>query len=137
MIDELDQIDPRELEARMRLTLLKLSVISEASGVRLGDVIHGGTPDRSPRGPHSSIAEYHRRVWRRAHSHEARCEALRGAQSAYIRARYAPRRSNVPGTLEWRLAIARDPRPAPVVAEVYGVSLRHVYNLRKLSRVAS
>ena len=33
-------------------------------------------------------------------------------------------------TLEGRLTIGRDPRPAHVVAYVYGFSVRHVHRLR-------
>jgi hypothetical protein len=125
-----EEMSPAELRSRMQLTLIRMVLISEGKTTKLGDVIHGGDPDRSPRGPRSSMAEYHRRQWRRARSHEARAEALQAAEKALINARYAPRRSLVSGTLEWRLAIARDPRPAAIVAEVYGVSRGHVYYCR-------
>jgi hypothetical protein len=127
----LEQLSPAELEARMRQILSELAVTAEAAGVKLGDIIHGGEPDRSPHGPRCTLAEYHGRRWRRARSHEARCEALTAAQEALINAHHAPRRSLVAGTLEWRVAIARDPRRAEVVAQVYGVSRGHVYYCRK------
>lgn len=130
---EEDTMTPAEVRARMQLALMRLSLISDAATTKLGDRVHGGEANRAPKGPRSSMAEYHRRQWRRARSHEARCEALREAEKALINARHAPRRSHVKGTLEWRLAIARDPRPAPVVAEVYGVSRQHVYRIRAAS----
>jgi hypothetical protein len=64
-------------------------------------------------------------------THEARCEALTAAQEALINAHHAPRRSLIAGMLEWRVAIAHDPRRAEVVAQVYGVSRGQVYYCRK------
>jgi hypothetical protein len=125
-------MSPAELRSRMQLTLIRMVLISEGKTTKLGDVIHGGDPDRSPRGPRSSMAEYHRRQWRRARSHEARLEALQEAEKALIRARYASRaNSPLRDTLEWKRWVASDPRPAKVVAQVYEVSLSHVYYLRK------
>lgn len=126
-----------KVEDRMIVVLRQMAVLSEASGAQLGDTIHGGEKNNAPKGPRGSMAEYHARCWRRAKGTLARADALSNAEAALINARYAPRRSMVSGTLEWRLAIARDPRPAPVVAEVYGVSRQHVYRLRAVSARAA
>lgn len=126
--------DTVDVESSMRRVLMEMTVLSEASGAKLGDVVHGGEPNNAPKGPRSSMADYYGRRWRRARGALSRAEVLAEAQDALINAKYAPMRSMLVGTLEWRLAIARDPRPARIVANVYGVSMTHVYYLRKTSR---
>lgn len=127
---------PTDDDARMRQVLVEMGVISEASSTRLGDVVHGGEPDRSPKGPRVSMAAFHARAYRRARGPLAKAEALDVAEKALTNARYAPKRTNIAGTLEWRLAIGDDPRPAKVVAEVYGVAIEHVYYCRKRNKSA-
>jgi hypothetical protein len=50
----------------MHQVLSELAVTAEATGVKLGDTIHSGEPDRSPHGPRCTLAEYHGRPWCRA-----------------------------------------------------------------------
>lgn len=118
------------VDARMRQVLAEMEVISEAGGIQLGDVIHGGSPDRSPKGPRLGMAEEHRLAYRHANGPISREAVLEAAEIALTNARYAPKRDLVANTLEWRIAIARDLRPARVVAQVFGVSRQHVYRMR-------
>lgn len=125
------EIDP---DQRMRQVLAELEVLSEAGAAQLGDVVHGGTPNRAPKGPKLSLADEHRRAYRRANGPTSRRAALQAAEEALTNARYAPRRELVSGTLEWRVAIGDDPRPVRVVAQVFGVTEAHVYRMRSFVR---
>lgn len=121
------EIDP---DQRMRQVLAEMETISEAGAAQLGDLIHGGEPNRAPKGPKVSLAEEHRRAYMDANGPTSRCAALQAAEDALINARHAPRRELVSGTLEWRVAIGDDPRPVRTVAIVYGVTEAHVYKMR-------
>lgn len=48
-----------------------------------------------------------------------------------ILAQYAPSRSKVKGTAEWREAIANDPRSTRVIAAVYGISHQTVARIKR------
>lgn len=118
-------------DARMRQIITEMTVISEAAAQQFGEIVHGGECSNQPKGPRTSMAEYHARAWRRAHSPKQRSEALEAAERALHNAKHAPRRELLVGTTEWRLMIADDPQSAKEVGWTYGVSTQHVYNVRK------
>lgn len=117
-------------DARMGQVVAEMSVISEAGAAQLGDIIHGGERDRSPRGPRRSLADDHAERYRQAAGPMSRRQALQDAETALIRARISPRRQYVPGTLEWKVAIARAEGSVERVSIVYGCSRQTVYRLR-------
>lgn len=122
-----------ELDQKMAKIIARMSVISDAAAQRFGGVVHGGQPNNQPKGPRIGMADYHREAWRRARTPVQRAETFQAAKAALANARYAPRRTDTPGTLEWRLAIANAPQDAETVAQNFGISLAHVYNMRKIS----
>lgn len=118
-------------DRRMAQVVAEMTVISEAGAAQLGDLIHGGEKNQAPKGPRESMAEEHARAYEAAPGPVSRREALREAEDALIRARLSPRRQFVPGTLEWRVAIARAEGSIEEVSIVYGCSRSTVYRLRE------
>ncbi len=64
-------------------------------------------------------------------THRGRLMLIKEAQALSDRLRYAPDRSMVRGTKEWREAIAHDPRTCRVLATIYGVSFGTVRRIKK------
>ena len=64
-------------------------------------------------------------------THRTRLLVIREAQAVAVRLRYAPDRSLVRGTKEWREAIARDPRSCRVVARTYGIGETSVRRIKR------
>lgn len=64
-------------------------------------------------------------------THRARLRVIKEAQDTVTRLRYAPDRSRVRGTREWKEAIAADARPCRKLAVVYGVSHMTIARIKK------
>ena len=64
-------------------------------------------------------------------THRARLLVIREAQAVADRLRYAPDRSLVRGTTEWREAIARDSRSCRVLARAYGIGETSVRRIKR------
>lgn len=86
--------------------------------------------------PSSTLAAEIDALWRayeRASTHRRRFEAILAAQDAAVQLAYAPDRSKVRGTQEWKDAIRADSRSCRVLAVVYGVSYRTIARIKKAS----
>ena len=116
----------------MAQIIAQMSVLSEAGASHLGDVVRGGEPSNAPKGPRLSLADWHREAWRR----KPTTETLEAAEADLRQARFSKYKKHqfVNGTLEQRIAIANEPGRVADVAEKFGCSVRHVYNMRKISR---
>lgn len=111
--------------------LAELTILSEVPATQHGDKVHGGEPNRAPRGPKLSLADEHRQAYERAKTPGQRAAALKKAELELLHAQYTPPHV-IRGTLEWQKAIADDPRPAWKVAEMFACSDRHVYRMRAM-----
>ena len=120
-------------DARAQRVLLELNLISEKSAARHGDLVRGGMRDNAPRGPKLSEADELLRAYEKARTDGERELIIEAAEQAIREAKYS-RRGLVKGTVEWRVAIALDPRPVDVVAWIYGCSRQHVYKMRTLGQ---
>ncbi len=67
-------------------------------------------------------------------THRARLVVVKDAQDVADKLRYAPDRSKVRGTAEWREVIATDPRSTRVLAAVWGVSHMTIARIKKQAR---
>ena len=74
----------------------------------------------------------------RCKTHRARLSLIKEAQTLANRLRYAPDRSMVRGTSEWKQAIIDDPRSCRVLEVVYGVHYSTISRIKKqgVARVA-
>lgn len=87
--------------------------------------------------PSSTVAAELDRLWdlyTGAWTHRKRLAAVKEAQDTVLRLQFAPDRSKVRGTQEWKDALASDPRPLRIVASVFGVSHQTVANYRRKRR---
>lgn len=124
-----------ELDDEMAQLLAKLSVLSEVAGRSYDSVhVHGGERSGAPSGPSESLYDTFHRRYSSARSETAKSEVIEAAEQALTQAQLSPRRHLVANTLEWRVAIATDPRSAGVVAWIFGCTERHVYRLRAISK---
>jgi hypothetical protein len=120
----------------MRQVLAEMSVISDVAAVQYGDGSHGGTPDRSPRGPGETMGDA---FWRRfcsAPGPVSRRAVLDDAVHALALARKRPPGPVEVGSDEWRLLVALDQRHVLVVAKEFGLSARQVFRIRAMARAA-
>lgn len=67
-------------------------------------------------------------------THRARLAVIKEAQTTADRMRYAPDRSQVRGTAEWREAISRDPRSCRVLAVIHDVNFSTISRIKKAAR---
>lgn len=121
-------------DSEMAQVLAQLSVLSEVSAPSYEPSVHGGTPDRSPKGPRESTFDVFRRKYAAARGDVTRSAVLEEAIQALRSARHARRGLLVPGTDEWRVAIANDPRTPEDVSHAYGCARSYVYELKKQKR---
>jgi hypothetical protein len=119
-----------ELDRLMAQLIAEMSVTSEVRASHMtGDMIHGGNPDRSPRGPSRGMADEYRDRYNNAHKEESKKAVYDDAKRELMGLRLGKRHA-VRGTWEWKLAIGSDTRPAASVAYTYDCSLQYVYRLR-------
>ena len=118
----------------MHAVLTKLELASTAKAQTLeARTTQGKRSTSEPRhagAPH----RYFRWLYRSAKTDEEQREAIRKALAELRHLRYGRRPKVDMETREGRLEIGRDPRPASVVAYVYGYHVRHVRRLRALAR---
>lgn len=86
---------------------------------------------QAPRSDRSQDIDKFRRRWRGCGTNMARLRVVKDVQEYVNNLKFSPNRDGHHGTKEWRLKIGLDPRQADVVASVYGVSRRTVFNVRK------
>lgn len=91
-------------------------------------------PRRAPTGDGDPPHEFFRRRYAGCRTDTQRRRVVEDALAELRAIRYALRPKVNRDTLEGRLEIGRDPRPAGVVAYVYGFSERHIHRLRAQAR---
>lgn len=135
------------LDALMHSALLRIMLTADgatpATEPRMERTPRGdsGTALHPSRIPHSALAREVDALWIpyvHAGTHRKRLALIREAQGRSDALLYAPDRSKVRNTKEWREAISADPRPCRVVAQVYGVHYSTVSRIKKgVARIAS
>lgn len=119
----------------MTAVLLALEQISVAPAGSIGYSSPGEDEDGGGGPPwHFAPHVHFRRRYESCTTDAGRREVLEEALEEIRRIRYARRPKIDAGTLEGRLTIGRDTRPARIVATVYGYSIQHVYRLRQQAR---
>lgn len=96
---------------------------------------HQHPDSKRPPGPQRTDAEHFDRRYRHARTDLQRRIIIREALDELRSIRYG-RHAKSDSTLEARLEIGRDTRPASIVAYVYGYSRQHIYRLRAAAREA-
>lgn len=124
-----------DLQARARRILAQLSVTAEARAARLdaAPIAHHKPGHRPPPWNGPSSYDHHARRIRHARTQAQLEAAIEDAEAELDAIRYARRRADTT-TIDGRALIAFDPRPAHIVAYVFGVPVRHVYTLRNQLR---
>jgi len=124
-----------DLQARARRILAQLSVTAEARAARLdaAPIAHHKPGHRPPPWNGPSSYDHHARRIRHARTPAQLQAAIEDAEAELDAIRYARRRADTT-TIDGRALIAFDPRPAHIVAYVFGVPVRHVYTLRNQLR---
>ena len=90
-----------------------------------------GTESKGSEPPYSDAPHLHFRArYAGCRTDTQRRDVINDALSELRALRYAQSPSVDRDTIEGRMMIGRDPRPARTVAYVYGYSIRHIYNLR-------
>lgn len=117
----------------MHAVLVQLELASSASAAQLERTAHGKPGSIEPKWGEAPARRF-RWQYRHADDDADRDEIIAKALAELRRIRYAQRPKVDMETREGRLQIGRDPRPASVVAYVYGYSIRHVRRLRALAR---
>lgn len=111
--------------------ILSLMLMSKAKAIRLESESARAKPGTTAPPPSSGPEDALQDQWERCLNNRQRLVVLKRAQKAVQRARYGGTKSErFAGTLDWKIAVARDPRPAPVIANVYGISPSYVRTLR-------
>jgi hypothetical protein len=119
----------------MRQLLARMSVISEVPALNLDPsdrprVSTGRSAATPPRGSSQTMAGLWAGIYNRADSHERRCQVVRDAEDALSRVLLSPVHL-IPGTWEWRVAIARAQGTISEIARVYGCDRKQVYRIRR------
>ena len=124
-----------DLQARARRILAQLSVTAEARAARLdaAPIAHHKPGHRPPPRHGPSSYDHHARRIQAARTPAQLQAAIEAAEAELDAIRYARRRADTT-TIDGRALIAFDPRPAHIVAYVFGVPVRHVYTLRNQLR---
>jgi hypothetical protein len=91
-------------------------------------------PRRAPTGDADPPHEFFKRRYAGCRTDKQRRSVIEDALAELRAIHYARRPKVDRNTLEGRLEIGRDPRPAGVVAYVYGFSERHIHRLRAQAR---
>lgn len=138
MIDYLDKLTAPALNHLADNLHAALELVSDVSAASLGQHVHQGKAGsklladdehRVARSP----AEKFKARYQGCRTDNHRREAIRDAAAELRAIRYSRKPDVDCQTLEGRLTVGRDTRPAHVVAHSYSYSIKHVYNLRKLA----
>lgn len=137
--DLLDQdpndIGPAGLPHLAQLVYNALELVSDVGAASLGQHVSSGKPGHKilalvGEPPHLQF----RRRWDGCRTDRSRREVITDGLTELRELRYA-RKPNIDcQTLDGRLAVGRDTRPARIVAHAFGYSLGHVYRLREEAR---
>jgi hypothetical protein len=122
--------DPLHTEAQALYN--QLSLLSDVSAASLGQHVHQGKPGAkilslSGEPPHLEFA----RRYNGCHTDRSRQAVVDEWTEALKAIRYSKRPSLDLQTLDGRLTVGRDTRPAPTVKHAYSISLATVYRWRK------
>lgn len=122
-----------DLQAQRVYTTLEM--MSQVKAANLGQHVHQGKPGSTElaldeRPPHDTF----RRRYDNCRTDSQRQTAVEEAHVQIKDARYSRHPTVDCQTLEGRLIVGRDTRPAEVVAHAYGYSVRHIHNLRAQAR---
>lgn len=126
---------PIDLDRVARRVRLALELVSDTSAASLGQHVKSGRPEDKTL--HLVEQPPHIWFWRRyTHSHTEQTKRLVITEGLNeLRAlRYAKHPSVDCQTLDGRLTVGRDTRPAHIVAHAYGYTTRHVHRLRAEAR---
>lgn len=119
----------------MNHILAELELASTAKAATLEARTSQGKPSGNEPKSGGAPHRYYRWLYfTNAKTDEDRRKALEAALQELRHIRFSRRPKVDMETAEGRLQIGRDPRPASVVAHVYGYSIRHVRRLRALAR---
>ena len=122
-----------------RLAEERLRELSLMTGAQRAGPIGGNESARQkpgsvpPKGARDDVGAF-RRQYAEATTNRGRLSVLRAVQDRINMMRYAPSAEKVRGTLDWKVAIATDPRPSHVVGSQYHISGSYVRVLRKALR---
>jgi hypothetical protein len=124
--------DPRAatLEHIWTFHRLQLLLLAEGSTTSMEDQRGGAAKSRPPKPAGQELCNLEGRWAECTTNHDRRC-VVRDAQEilrGYKFPKADPRTSR--GTAEWRLQIALDARPMPMITQFWGVSERTVYYYR-------
>lgn len=112
--------------------LCRILLVSDGGVVPLDSRISARRAEsREPSSDLAAIVERLDGLFRACKTHRTRLLVIREAQAVADRLRYAPDRSLVRGTNEWREAIAQDPRSCRVVASTYCLSETTVRRIKR------
>lgn len=120
----------------MRAVLAELELLSTVASTDHEANGKGGKPEARPPTWGDSPPLRLRRKYDHAKDDPSRRVVITEALEELREGRYSKRSSSEAdlGTLEGRLRVGRDARPASVLAYVYGYSVRHIHRLRAEAR---
>lgn len=120
------------LSLLMDEALRRIMLTSDGAIMALRERVTGSYADtRTPTSDLAAMIDSLGERFCKCKTHRARFLVIKEAQAIAARLRYAPDRSVVRNTSEWREKVAQDPRPCRIAAEVYGVSFGTVRRIKK------
>lgn len=123
------------LDRLMDSALTVILLTADGSTTSLAVKVSGGSS--SSRAPVSGLVAELDELGERYTScstHRARLRVIAEAQALGYRLRFAPDRSKVQGTVEWRAAIVADSRSCRELESVYGVGYRTIARIKKAAK---
>jgi hypothetical protein len=112
-----------------------LELVSDVAAASLGQHVSSGKPGHKMLALVGEPPHLHfRRRYDGCHTDESRRAVITDGLNEIKTIRYARKPSVDCQTLEGRLTVGRDTRPAAVVAHAFGYSLAHIYRLREEAR---
>lgn len=122
------------LSSLMDVALLRVMLVSDGAVMALRERTSGSRTASTPTSDLAAVIELLGWRFGQCKTHRARLAVIKEAQDEADRLRYAPDRSVVQGTQEWRAAIAKDSRSSRVLAGVHGVSHMTIARIKKQGR---
>lgn len=123
------------LSLLMDEALLQIVLTADGSAMALTERVSGAYADTKV--PNSGLAAEIDELGGRfagCKTHRQRLEVIKHAQATAIRLKWAPDRSLIRGTEEWKQVVAQDARSTRVLAEIWGVSHMTIARLKKSRR---
>jgi hypothetical protein len=125
--------DPHPLLLAKFNEFMRAFLLAGDGGTQSWDPDKVSTGEKSAPTPQSATAQemaYWDREWRRQSSDRARLELLVRMQPVVTRLRFAPHTLTERGTLEWKRAVAKDPREPADVWGTYDISRATWYRIK-------